>query len=85
MSMRHPRRPCPIKGCEKRISHDYLVCPEHWRLVPRPLQNEVYAAYDRYLESDRSHVAADKLREVQSRAIDEIYQQLAPQVTPERT
>lgn len=36
---------CPIKGCPAQVPHHQLMCPAHWREVPKKLQQEVYRAY----------------------------------------
>lgn len=38
---------CPITACTTRVPHEHLMCPPHWRKVPRDLQHAVYAAYRR--------------------------------------
>jgi len=38
---------CPGPGCEEQIARSRLMCGPHWGEVPRPLQAEVYAAWDR--------------------------------------
>jgi hypothetical protein len=43
---------CPVDGCEKSIPLDKLMCPTHWRQVPRDLQGEVYAAWRRRVRGD---------------------------------
>lgn len=37
---------CPAWHCPREITDEFLLCPAHWRLVPRPIQSAVYAAYD---------------------------------------
>ena len=37
---------CPAVRCPARVSLGMLMCRPHWRMVPRPLQNAVYAAWD---------------------------------------
>lgn len=36
---------CAIRGCEKIISRRLLMCPEHWRMVPKILQNNVWITW----------------------------------------
>lgn len=36
---------CPKNGCHARVKRSQLLCPAHWRLVPVPVQRELYAAY----------------------------------------
>ena len=38
---------CPADGCEARVPAGKLMCPADWAQVPKPLQAEVYAAWDR--------------------------------------
>lgn len=38
---------CPAPGCKTEVSAAKLMCPAHWAQVPKPLQTEVYAAWDR--------------------------------------
>lgn len=54
---------CTITGCEEAVPRDKLMCPRHWRMVPKPLQTAVYAAWHRLIEGDdrtaaRAHVMA---------------------------
>lgn len=37
---------CPARRCSVECPDQKLMCPDHWRLVPRPLQVAVYTAYD---------------------------------------
>lgn len=36
---------CPKNGCHVRVRRSQLACPAHWRLVSKPTQQAVYAAY----------------------------------------
>ena len=36
---------CPVRICELDVRADRLMCPPHWRMVPKPLQRAVYAAW----------------------------------------
>jgi hypothetical protein len=38
---------CPIASCTLVVPHYMFMCARHWRMVPRPLQAAVYAAYKR--------------------------------------
>lgn len=49
---------CPIDGCRKRVAHRKLMCLEHWRMVPRDLQHELYAAYDDRTADRARHIRA---------------------------
>lgn len=36
---------CNVAGCTKVLSKDLLMCPIHWRLVPKPIQLKVWRNY----------------------------------------
>ena len=36
---------CPFGTCTERVSGDLLMCPVHWRQVPKAIQNAVGAAW----------------------------------------
>jgi hypothetical protein len=36
---------CAIEECPIEISRSQLMCPGHWRLVPRPIQQEIYSVF----------------------------------------
>ena len=37
---------CPGPQCKRtNIADEYLMCPEHWHMVPKPLQRAVWNAY----------------------------------------
>lgn len=42
---RKPMHQCPTRGCQRQVDDSKLMCGPHWRLVPRVLQDAVYAAY----------------------------------------
>ena len=57
---------CPIPGCRiRQIPVGLLMCPFHWRLVPRPLQQALYHAWN------RGRMRADYL-EVRTAAINAV-------------
>jgi len=35
---------CHAAGCPREVEPKLLMCLRHWRMVPRHLQREVYAA-----------------------------------------
>lgn len=39
-----PRR-CAVPDCGAALDAGLLMCLAHWRMVPRPLQNEVYRTF----------------------------------------
>jgi hypothetical protein len=50
---------CTAVGCKQRIQSTYLMCGNHWRMVPEPLQRAVWAQYRRCQEK-RLNPLADK-------------------------
>lgn len=38
---------CHAKGCVTACKPEYLMCPRHWRMVPRLLQVAVWQTYRR--------------------------------------
>lgn len=36
---------CHTKGCTTHCKPEFLMCPRHWRMVPRAMQSAVYRAY----------------------------------------
>ena len=45
---------CHAIGCEKEVPPAMLMCLRHWRMVPRPLQKEVWRTYRRGQEIDKN-------------------------------
>jgi hypothetical protein len=39
------RRRCRVRGCRARIGRDRLMCRPHWYQVPKPLRDQVWAAW----------------------------------------
>lgn len=61
--------PCHAIGCPKHIPPAYLMCAEHWRMVPADLQRQIWRTYragqeidkrpsGAYLEAQRAAVLA---------------------------
>jgi hypothetical protein len=38
---------CRAMKCKRNVHPRYLMCPQHWRMVPRALQQAVWATYVR--------------------------------------
>lgn len=36
---------CPGPDCKAQVPHSMLMCARHWRQVPRPVQNRLWAAW----------------------------------------
>jgi hypothetical protein len=57
---------CPIEGCSNnRVPDGIFMCARHWRLVPRPLQKAVYAAYRSGLRASNSQNHREAIRVVE--------------------
>jgi hypothetical protein len=54
MTMPHK---CPVRDCEKQVGDVFLMCPRHWRMVPKELQTEVYRTF-RYMSDDEGKSGA---------------------------
>lgn len=44
---------CPAHDCGVISTKGVLMCRKHWRMVPRPVQREVTAAWGAYLRVHR--------------------------------
>ena len=55
------KRPTPEKAecvaddCKIRIPRRLLMCPKHWRKVPRPIQQRIYMFYRPGQEIDKNY------------------------------
>jgi hypothetical protein len=38
---------CPGPGCSRPVDHFMLMCPDCWRLVPKPIRRAVWIAWNR--------------------------------------
>lgn len=45
MTEKAPTHRCPARRCTRQVSYDLLMCAPHWRMVPKPLQRAVWAAW----------------------------------------
>jgi hypothetical protein len=58
---------CAAPSCEAQVPHAKLMCAADWSQVPRPLQREVYAAWDR-----GRGIFSDRYAEARRAAIDAV-------------
>jgi hypothetical protein len=72
-----PHRPNPHAGCAvcaSPIGQGWLMCPEHWARVPKPLQQAVTAAWGRMsrerLGTDKSKSALAQYRQARDAALN---------------
>lgn len=45
MASDHGGHHCHARFCAKACKPEWLMCYAHWKMVPRPLQQAVWAAY----------------------------------------
>lgn len=51
---------CAAAGCARQIPLHLLMCAPHWRMVPKPIQAEVYRTWRRYSKpSNKSRETRD--------------------------
>jgi hypothetical protein len=62
---------CPAGQCIAQIAMRFLMCGDHWAMVPRPLQQAVYAAYDH-----GRGLGTEELLHAQTAAIDAVNSRL---------
>lgn len=43
-----PVHKCAAEGCDITVSTSILMCPRHWKQVPRAIQARVWKAWDAY-------------------------------------
>lgn len=56
---------CPVPGCPREKLHRHAMCGQHWSLVPKHLQDKIYAtAKDHAWVSWKGHLDA-AVKEVQ--------------------
>ena len=48
---------CAIEECPIEVRQSQLMCAGHWRLLPRPIQHEIYAVF-RKRRGSPAHLAA---------------------------
>jgi hypothetical protein len=63
---------CPILPCTRTVPRHWLMCGQHWRMVPPGLKAAVWAAY-----ADGRGVGSRELAAAQSSAITAVREQLA--------
>lgn len=47
---------CHATGCGVQVKPAYLMCPRHWRMVPRSIQKMVWATYSPGQEQGKASV-----------------------------
>lgn len=54
---RIPTHRCLAPDCQREIPHVHLMCPEHWKLIPRATQTVIVEQW-RYGLTNRCHPTA---------------------------
>jgi hypothetical protein len=50
---------CPAPRCAAAVNSSELMCPEHWRQVPKPIRRAVWITWDRGVgQGTLAHAAA---------------------------
>lgn len=58
---------CPVEGCSAMIKSNYLMCPAHWRRVPKILKTALREALSEYSYAcDSRRLAMPHLRALRS-------------------
>lgn len=52
-----PTKRCAIEECPIEIRSTQLMCSGHWKIVPRPIQAEIYSVF-RKRRGGAAHLAA---------------------------
>jgi len=60
---------CPAKDCVARIPLKLVMCRAHWHMVPKSLQDAVWAAYHARNRKIEKRGTLAKLREAQLAAV----------------
>lgn len=66
--MQAPTHKCAVEACPVQVRVSMLMCLTHWRMVPRPIQKDVWTQYARH-RGKKSHLDAIK------RAIKAVFEQ----------
>jgi hypothetical protein len=60
-----PRHECHAQGCTTSVPPRLLMCSRHWRMVPKPMQDAIWATYEPGQEI-RKDPTTDYLRAAQA-------------------
>jgi len=88
------KRLCDAIACEVEVPTGRFMCPRHWRLVPNPIQRQVYAGYRRagnarQLLQDHRYVGAcaaaiEHIAGLEQQPIDNPYRRLQQVLAAQR-
>jgi len=68
-SARETTHACKARGCNRQVPKRYLMCRQHWAMVPEPIRLEVWAAW---AEVQSSGQLTTRYAETVRQAIDSI-------------
>lgn len=63
---------CDVSGCSAVVPSHLLLCGKHWRLVPKPLQREVYRTWGRRQREPRNPEAKAEHEAAKRAAIEAV-------------
>lgn len=63
---------CRAIGCCKQIARGLLMCPAHWRMVPRHIRQEVWTTYKTVTRRDASSVSIAAYTAAVQKAVDAV-------------
>lgn len=56
---------CPVAGCKNdHVERAVMMCARHWRMVPKPLREAIYASYNETDQTAYQHNRSEALRVV---------------------
>lgn len=60
---------CPVRACGRPILDEHLMCPEHWRQVPRTFAGAVNTTWRKFRANPKDDVALKSYLNVRRQAI----------------
>ncbi len=72
----HRDHECHARHCNRQVPPAYFMCPSHWRMVPRPLQQKIWELYAPGQEAGAADIDPEYLK-VTDEAIEAVAQKEA--------
>lgn len=66
-----PAANCAAEACQHLVQPGFLMCLDHWRMVPRPMQRDVWTWYR---QIGRQAQARDRYQQAVRAAVEAVYQ-----------
>jgi hypothetical protein len=64
---------CAAVGCQHEVRRGYLMCLDHWRMVPKPVQRDVWAWYRLMGLASAPRDAATRYHQAVQAAVDAVH------------